>query len=111
MQLNSPHVSKEHFRIYMILYEDGDFDTYPPMCYCEDLDSLNGTYVNDVLIGSNKNPGSPFLLSDGDIISLKPDWTFKFRQLTKAQDEQLSSDQLQETKVGLLGLPYKSVSH
>lgn len=50
------------------------------MVYCEDLESLNGTYVNDNLIGRLNYRRPPCLLSDGDVIAIKPDWKFRFHQ-------------------------------
>lgn len=84
----------------MIMYEDSDCSIFPPMFYCEDLNSLNGTFVNQNLIGSQKCPGSPFLLSDGDIISIKPDWTFEFKQSVEESGGQLDELQSKEAMVG-----------
>jgi pSer/pThr/pTyr-binding forkhead associated (FHA) protein len=73
-------VSKQHFRIYSIIYEEGRIDL-PPLVYCEDLESSNGTYVNDVLIGIICRERRGFLLNDGDIIEIRPSWKFQFHQL------------------------------
>ena len=89
----------------MIMYEDSECATFPPMFYCEDLNSLNGTYVNQNLIGSQKRAGSPFLLSDGDTISVKPDWTFEFKQSVEESREQLDELQSKEAEVGSLNRP------
>ncbi|TVY16057.1 Meiosis-specific serine/threonine-protein kinase mek1 [Lachnellula arida] len=72
-------VSKRHFRIYSIIYEAGRSDL-PPLVYCEDLESSNGTYVNDGLIGIIGQERRGFLLNDGDIIEIRPGWTFQFHQ-------------------------------
>lgn len=50
------------------------------MIYCEDLDSLNGTYVNDHLIGIRGNERVGYLLSPGDVIGVLPCWKFRFDQ-------------------------------
>lgn len=72
-------VSKRHFRIYSIIYEAGRSDL-PPLVYCEDLESSNGTYVNDGLIGIIGQERRGFLLNDGDIIEIRPGWKFQFHQ-------------------------------
>ena len=72
-------VSKQHFRIYSIIYEEGRTDL-PPLVYCEDLESSNGTYVNDSLIGIICQERRGFLLTDGDIIEIRPYWKFQFHQ-------------------------------
>jgi pSer/pThr/pTyr-binding forkhead associated (FHA) protein len=64
----------------MIPYEEVDGSVSPPLVYCEDLRSMNGTYVNDVFIGNQDAPGVPYLLTHGDIITIKPSWVFEFQQ-------------------------------
>jgi len=53
---------------------------FPPLIYCEDLESSNGTYVNDVLIGKITQERIGHLLCDGDEIEIRPLWKFRFRQ-------------------------------
>lgn len=48
--------------------------------YCEDLESSNGTYINDILIGKITQERVGYLLCDGDIIEIRPRWKFRFRQ-------------------------------
>ncbi|KAG9232457.1 kinase-like domain-containing protein [Amylocarpus encephaloides] len=74
------HVSKSHFRIYSIVYETGMEDLFPPLVYCEDLESSNGTYVNNELIGMLGKERIGYLLSDGDVVEVRPFWRFKFSQ-------------------------------
>ena len=74
-----PRVSKQHFRIYSIIYEEGQ-TALSPLVYCEDLESSNGTYVNGVLIGIICQERRGFLLNDGDIIEIRPSWKFQFHQ-------------------------------
>ena len=73
-------VSKQHFRIYTIIYDTEKLDEYPPSIYCEDLESRNGTYVNNTLIGIAGNERIGHLLVEGDSIEIRPDWKFQFHQ-------------------------------
>ncbi|QSZ30898.1 hypothetical protein DSL72_000456 [Monilinia vaccinii-corymbosi] len=73
-------VSKKQFRIYTIIYDAERLDEYPPSVYCEDLESRNGTYVNDILIGILGNERIGRLLVDGDLIEVRPDWKFRYHQ-------------------------------
>jgi hypothetical protein len=75
---------------------------YPPLIYCEDRQSSNGTYVNDTLIGTYASPKSPYLLSDGDEISIRPYWTFRFQQTKQANSGRLDDLRNQEIEVFLL---------
>jgi FHA domain len=75
---------------------------YPPLIYCEDRQSSNGTYVNDTLIGTYTSPRSPYLLNDGDVISIRPRWTFHFQQTKQSNGIKLNNLQTQETEVFLL---------
>jgi hypothetical protein len=77
--ISDSRVSKQHFRIYSIIYEEGQTD-FSPLVYCEDLESSNGTYVNDALIGIICRERRGFLLNDGDIIEIRPSWKFQFHQ-------------------------------
>lgn len=54
--------------------------TIPPLVYCEDLESLNGTYINDVIVGNISRGRTRRLLCDGDLIEIKPFWKFRFHQ-------------------------------
>lgn len=81
--IEDTRVSKEHFKIYTIIYEKknpGEESKYQPFVYCEDLQSTNGTYVNHVLIGQICLEKIGYLLTDGDIIEIKPSWRFLFHQ-------------------------------
>jgi hypothetical protein len=75
-----PRVSKRHFRIYSVIYEKAKHDEFPPLVYCEDLESTNGTYVNDSCIGMLGIERVGHLLNDGDVVEIKPSWRFKFHQ-------------------------------
>lgn len=102
MRLGSALVSSDHFRIYNIQYEDAD--GIASMFYCEDLGSANGTYVNDILVGRRSRPGNPFLLSDGDTITLRPTYSLEFKQPIEKQRGEMDALQLQETVVGFHGV-------
>jgi hypothetical protein len=53
---------------------------FPPLIYCQDLESFNGTYVNGKLIGKITQEKIGHLLCDGDVIEIRPDWKFRFHQ-------------------------------
>ncbi|EPE27993.1 Protein kinase-like (PK-like) [Glarea lozoyensis ATCC 20868] len=74
------HVSKQHFLIYSIIYELGKEEEFPPKVYVLDLESSNGTYVNNQLIGIMGRERKGRILNYGDIIEIKPYWSFEFRQ-------------------------------
>ncbi|OBT78783.1 CAMK protein kinase [Pseudogymnoascus sp. 05NY08] len=95
LNIDSGLISKKHFRIYGIQYEDADGTE--TMFYCEDTRSANGTYINRYLIGRNNIRSYPFLLSDGDKIKLKPDFSFKFKQPVQRRREGMDAVQLKET--------------
>lgn len=48
--------------------------------YCEDLESTNGTHVNGTCIGMIGTERVGFLLTDGDVVHIKPSWQFRFEQ-------------------------------
>lgn len=72
--------SKLHFRIYSIVYDEREHASDPPLIYCEDLQSTNGTFINNVMIGNINTEKVGFLLSDGDVIKIQPYWIFHFSQ-------------------------------
>ena len=92
-------VSGVHFRIYSVIYDDEHVTKFPPLVYCEDRCSTNGTYVNDTLIGKMSSPRSPYLLSDGDVISIRPHWTFLFIQNTQEEVRVVDDIRTQELEV------------
>lgn len=71
------------------------------MIYCEDLESSNGTYVNGFLIGIMGNERIGHLLSDGDVIEIRPYWKFCFSQpaIDNHQKDHRDADQLNELQV------------
>lgn len=92
-------VSGVHFHIYSVIYDDDHVAEFPPLIYCEDHGSTNGTYVNGTLIGKMSSPRSPYLLSDGDVISIRPYWTFLFSQKSQNVEREMDDIQTQELKV------------
>ena len=78
--IEDDRVSKQHFRIYPIIYDKETRPDEPPLIYCEDLQSFNGTFVNDVLIGNIYSEKVGHLLSDGDVVEIRPHWKFRFHQ-------------------------------
>ncbi|KUJ19885.1 Pkinase-domain-containing protein, partial [Mollisia scopiformis] len=79
-------VSKRHFRIYSVIYEKESLHEFQPLIYCEDLESTNGTYVDDVCIGKIGGQRVGHLLTNGEIIEIKHStdnqlsWRFRFQQ-------------------------------
>ncbi|KAI5790216.1 kinase-like domain-containing protein, partial [Geopyxis carbonaria] len=70
--LDCPTCSNLHFRIYSTVFEEG---RTKPLIYCEDLQSTNGTYVNNRRL----EDGASVLLLPGDIIEIKDAVCFEFR--------------------------------
>ncbi|KAK2749833.1 hypothetical protein FQN57_005247 [Myotisia sp. PD_48] len=68
-------VSNMHLRIYTILFDQDNPTQVAPLVYAQDT-SLNGTFWNGIKIGRG-NGG--FLLSDGDVLKISSDVSFKFR--------------------------------
>ncbi|KAI0816306.1 kinase-like domain-containing protein [Xylaria sp. FL0064] len=68
-----PNVSRWHLAIYSIEYEENA----KPLVYVRDYNSLCGTYVDGSCPRSTRvSPSSGYLLSQGDIICIKPYWEF-----------------------------------
>ena len=102
LQFSSLLMSRLHFRIYSI-GAGIDVDTQAaenvPLVYCEDRLSFNGTYVNGTLIGNIKSPRNPYLLENGDVITIRPHWQFRFRQHVPPQVERFTESQKAEMRV------------
>lgn len=95
-------VSKQHFRVYSILFDDCEGNYQPPLIYCEDLESRNGTYVNNLLIGMLDQPKGAYLLSDGDTIKIPPFWTLTFQQSNPSGQHFLNEIQEAEQEVSII---------
>ncbi|TQS35838.1 hypothetical protein Golomagni_03730 [Golovinomyces magnicellulatus] len=78
--IDNDQVSKLHFRIYSVIYEKDRKSKMQPLVYCEDLESTNGTFVNNNCIGRIGHERIGHLLSDGDLIEIRPHWHFIFNQ-------------------------------
>lgn len=87
-------MSRNHCEVYVILYEPGVSHVY-----VRDRKSCNGTHVNGVCIGDVHKISSGYLLSDGDVIEIRPYWQFLFKQACSMPTEALSRLQFQESKV------------
>ncbi|KAJ3496533.1 hypothetical protein NLG97_g2584 [Lecanicillium saksenae] len=88
------YVSRKHCEIYVVVYEPGISHVY-----VRDRKSCNGTYVNGLSIGNSHKMSSGYLLTDGDVIEIRPYWRFLFKQETLAPEESLNKLQLQEAKL------------
>jgi hypothetical protein len=103
ININSTLVSKEQFRIYTVVYDEIGPEKLPPMVYCEDLGSANGTYVNCKLIGmADFSESSPYLLTDKDSISIEPHWSFNFLQDMSGQETGFTDIQMCEIAVSFV---------
>lgn len=97
--LNDPYVSKQHVRIYTVVYENEEPNDVDTLVYAEDL-SHNGTFWNGSLIGKG-NGG--FLLSHGDVLRLSRFTSLCFSGLTKTSSSSpFNLIQENEMAVGLL---------
>jgi pSer/pThr/pTyr-binding forkhead associated (FHA) protein len=73
-------VSKQHFRIYAIIYDLEKKHEFQPLIYCEDLQTTNGTFVNGRCIGAVGQEKVGNLLTHGDVVEIRPYWRFRFHQ-------------------------------
>ncbi|KAF7544281.1 hypothetical protein G7Z17_g10078 [Cylindrodendrum hubeiense] len=87
-------VSRNHCEVYVITYE-------PTInyVYVRDRKSSNGTYVNGELIGIGPEISPGYLLQDGDIIEIRPYWTFAVIQERQPPRHDLDTLQLEESKL------------
>ncbi|KAM3564178.1 hypothetical protein MY1884_000920 [Beauveria asiatica] len=88
------YVSRKHCEVYVVLYELGISHVY-----VRDRKSCNGTFVNGLCIGDSHRISSGYLLTDGDIIEIRPYWQFLFKQETLAPEESLNKLQMQESQL------------
>jgi len=80
--IDHPYVSRQHFEIYSVIYdEETPFTSgQSPMLYVRDCQSLEGTLVSKCLIGSKKHGHTPgYLLQHGDVIAIRPYWSFRVK--------------------------------
>lgn len=75
-QITNTLVSNKHLRIYTIIYDEINPSEVAPLVYAQDVSS-NGTRWN----GYPMN-GKSFLLSDGDVLQILPDFHLKFESAT-----------------------------
>lgn len=100
----SSKVSSCHFRIYCVVFDPDDPHEHAPLYYCEDLQSLNGTWLarsegGYCLIGRRGFSNCAQLLNNGDTIIIKPYWKFTFRASKESRPSVLDDLQEQETQV------------
>ncbi|KAM3518932.1 hypothetical protein NHJ13051_007853 [Beauveria bassiana] len=88
------YVSRKHCEVYVVLYELGISHVY-----VRDRKSYNGTFVNGLCIGDSHRMSPGYLLTDGDIIEIRPYWQFLFKQETLAPEESLNKLQMQESQL------------
>ncbi|KAM0743789.1 hypothetical protein ACQRIT_002048 [Beauveria bassiana] len=88
------YVSRKHCEVYVVLYELGISHVY-----VRDRKSCNGTFVNGLCIGDSHRMSPGYLLTDGDIIEIRPYWQFLFKQETLAPEESLNKLQMQESQL------------
>ncbi|ORY69579.1 kinase-like domain-containing protein [Pseudomassariella vexata] len=78
--VDNVYVSRTHFEIYSVVYEEYDLSKQQPMIYIRDRQSLSGTSVNGCIIGCKASGPSPgHLLSHGDVVRINPYWEFEIR--------------------------------
>ncbi|KAM3463035.1 hypothetical protein NHJ6243_003650 [Beauveria neobassiana] len=88
------YVSRKHCEVYVVLYELGISHVY-----VRDRKSCNGTFVNGLCIGDSHRMSPGYLLTDGDIIEIRPYWQFMFKQETLVPEESLNKLQMQESQL------------
>lgn len=68
--------------IYSIAIDDGA----EPLVVVRDLESGNGTFVNDMLLGCGSDIANTRVLDDQDVIDMKPFWRVKVTLLAKTRE-------------------------
>ncbi|KAK0711036.1 kinase-like domain-containing protein [Lasiosphaeris hirsuta] len=76
-------VLRNHSEFYSIIVDEES--KHSPLVFVRDRQSLNGTYVNDRLVGKGPNVSPAFLLQNGDIVTIAPHVMFRFTQLAKRE--------------------------
>ncbi|KAI1268313.1 kinase-like protein [Xylariaceae sp. FL1019] len=76
--ISHPYISKNHFMIYSVVYEDEDEgQTLQPLVYVRDCRSKWATYVKNHVTGRQKVPSSRgYLLCQDEVIKIDPYWEF-----------------------------------
>ncbi|KAI2775735.1 kinase-like protein [Daldinia loculata] len=98
ISINHPNVSRKHFVIYSVIYDQNDVQKQPYLVYVRDCQSLEGTYVNETCIG-NKEKGAAhgFYISRDVEVTVKPYWKFRISLLYHTELKcPLNSIQLKE---------------
>ncbi|KAI0166098.1 kinase-like domain-containing protein [Xylariaceae sp. FL1272] len=94
--ISHPYISKKHFIIYSVVYEDdAEGQTLPPLVYVRDCKSTWATYVKNPVTGLHKVPSSRgYLLCQDEVIKIDPYWEFHVHLPVACQPEN-SPNQLQ----------------
>jgi pSer/pThr/pTyr-binding forkhead associated (FHA) protein len=87
-------VSRNHCEVYVVTYEPSAYHVY-----VRDRKSLNGTFVNDRLIGKGPDIAPGYLLQDGDVITILPRWIITFSQFGSSRKQTLTALQQKECEV------------
>lgn len=88
-------VSHHHCEVYVVVYDEAVSHVY-----VRDRKSSNGTFVNDVCIGSAADASPGYLLEDGDAIGIRPYWTLTLCDQRNPLVRPMSPVQEAECKVG-----------
>ncbi|KAI0481195.1 kinase-like protein [Xylariaceae sp. FL0804] len=101
VSIDHPYVSRKHFIIYAIIYNEQDLDDsrgIQPLIYVRDCHSLEGTRVDGHCVGSKQQGSSPgFLLNQAQVISINPYWEFHvYLMHPEASEPALSELQFRE---------------
>jgi protein-serine/threonine kinase len=91
-QVTNPYVSNKHLRIYTIMYDETNADDVAPLVYARDMSS-NGTRWNGYPM-----KGECFLLRDGDVLQILPEFQLKFESAAYTKNS-FTPLQVQEMEV------------
>ena len=72
-------MSNKHVRIYTVIYDEDSSNAVAPLVYVQDI-STNGTRWNGYAM-----QGKSFLLSDGDILTIVPEFQLLFESAANPQ--------------------------
>ncbi|PFH60566.1 hypothetical protein XA68_10771 [Ophiocordyceps unilateralis] len=93
-------VSRRHCEIYVVVYDEFDSNVY-----VRDRNTRNGTFVNNVRIGTGPGISPSHLLQDGDVIDIHPNWTMTYYDRQIPQSNARTS--IQEMEHGLFEKKYR----
>lgn len=76
-----------------------EYDETDSLVYVRDRNSSNGTFVNDIRIGTGQGLSSGYLLEHGDTIRIHPYWELTFCDKRPQKTHPLTHIQRKETQV------------